>query len=370
MRTTRATDLLRRHWMPALLCVLTVALALIDPRPWHDWARWLDPRALGSLLALLAVAQAMRESGLVQRLARRMLARVRSQRALVSLLLLLSAAAAMLLTNDVSLFLVLPLALALCELAALPRLRVVALVALAVNAGSTLSPIGNPQNLLLWRQSGVGMLHFVAAMAPVVGIMAVCLFAALWGLIPRRALERVDAPPQRTPFDRRLAVVSTVLLLALLVLLEGGYETVALLLVLFVLAIVRRGALARLDWSLMASIALMLLGLGHLAELPMVQGAMSHLHLQRPEITLFTGALLSQVVSNVPATVALMHRVPDPLWLAVAVNIGGAGLAIGSLANLIALRLEGSAAAWRVFHRVSVPYFLVVLALSWWLLHP
>ena len=114
----------------------------------------------------------------------------------------------------------------------------------------------------------------------------------------------------------------------------------------------------------------MLLGLGHLADLPWVRHGMALVGpgaaVQRPA---YRCAALA-TVSNVPATVALMHRVSDPLWLAVAVNIGGAGLAIGSLANLIALRLEGSRAAWRVFHRVSLPYFAALLGLAWWWLHP
>ena len=126
-----------------------------------------------------------------------MLAHVHSQRALVLGLLALAALSAMLLTNDVSLFLMLPLALALCEQVALPRLRVVTLVALAVNAGSTLSPVGNPQNLLLWRHAGVGMRHFVLAMAPVVAIMAACLLGSPGGVLFRsRPCSDGVAPPR------------------------------------------------------------------------------------------------------------------------------------------------------------------------------
>jgi Na+/H+ antiporter NhaD/arsenite permease-like protein len=50
--------------------------------------------------------------------------------------------------------------------------------------------------------------------------------------------------------------------------------------------------------------------------------------------------------------------------LASAVNVGGAGLMIGSLANLIALRLDGSRGiGWR-FHAWSVPYLIVTAALT------
>lgn len=39
-------------------------------------------------------------------------------------------------------------------------------------------------------------------------------------------------------------------------------------------------------------------------------------------------------------------------------NVGGFGLAIGSLANLIALRLAPSPGIWREFHSWSVPMLL------------
>jgi Na+/H+ antiporter NhaD/arsenite permease-like protein len=74
--------------------------------------------------------------------------------------------------------------------------------------------------------------------------------------------------------------------------------------------------------------------------------------------------VLSQVISNVPAAVLLQHYAPDLTLLAAAVNVGGAGLAIGSLANLIALRLDGSRGiGWR-FHAWSVPYLAVTALLG------
>ena len=55
----------------------------------------------------------------------------------------------------------------------------------------------------------------------------------------------------------------------------------------------------------------------------------------------------------------LLERAPDAMALAVAVNVGGFGVAIGSLANLIALRLAKQPQGLRLFHRVSLPFLLV-----------
>lgn len=104
----------------------------------------------------------------------------------------------------------------------------------------------------------------------------------------------------------------------------------------------------------------MFVGLGHLAALPAVHAAVATLDWHDPRVVYTGGIVLSQFISNVPAAVLLQHYTGNLTLLAIAVNVGGAGLAIGSLANLIALRLKGSRGiGWR-FHRYSIPY----LALS------
>ena len=48
-------------------------------------------------------------------------------------------------------------------------------------------------------------------------------------------------------------------------------------------------------------------------------------------------------------------------WFAITygVNVGGNGLVIGSLANIIALRMVESKGIWLNFHKYSIPYFLI-----------
>ncbi|RLG39517.1 MAG: hypothetical protein DRO01_05475 [Thermoproteota archaeon] len=70
-------------------------------------------------------------------------------------------------------------------------------------------------------------------------------------------------------------------------------------------------------------------------------------------------ALLSQAISNVPATVTLMGRAQDWRRLLLGVNVGGPGLVSGSLENLISVRLGGARA--RDLHRYSVPDFVASL---------
>ena len=74
-----------------------------------------------------------------------------TERATAMFLLLAAAVLSTLRTNDVALFVLAPLTLDICRITDLPATRLIIFEALAVNAGSALTSIGNPQNLFLWQ---------------------------------------------------------------------------------------------------------------------------------------------------------------------------------------------------------------------------
>lgn len=77
---------------------------------------------------------------------------------------------------------------------------------------------------------------------------------------------------------------------------------------------------------------------------------------------------LSQFISNVPATIFPDAFTDDWRTLAWAVSVGGFDTAIGSPANLIALRLSRQPHLWREFHFWSVPVPVVAFGLAYWLI--
>lgn len=346
------------HLLQALL-LLTLALAVFDPRPAHAYLGWLDLPTLTGLMGLLILAQGVRESGQIQRWALRLCARLGSVRTLAFVLVLLSAALAMVLTNDVALFLVVPLTLAIDRITHIPRQRLVIFEALAVNAGSTLSPIGNPQNLVLWQHSGLSFPAYVLALLPVGAILFAMLLAMCWFVFPATSLQFDADNVERPKVDRTLLTGATLLLVGMIVALEWGHPIAAALGVLAIGLLTYRRVLAGVDWLLLVTFAAMFVGLGHLAALPIVHVQVGALDWRDPRVVYAGGIVLSQLISNVPAAVLLQHYTSNLALLAIAVNVGGSGFAIGSLANLIALRLEGShGIGWR-FHRYSIPYLAV-----------
>ena len=357
---------IRRERLLLVFGGVALALQALDPQPWARWRVWLALPTLLGLFALLLSIEGIRASGAVQRAAQALARRAHSQRTLALALVAGSALLSMVLTNDVSLFLLVPLTVALGRGSSLPVRRVVILEAMGVNAGSALSPVGNPQNLLLWQHSGLSMLQFVWRMFPAAITMLALLVLTVWLLVPARALATGQAPPAQGPALRpALGWTSALLLLVVLVLLQEHHSGVAAALALLVFASAWREVLRRVDWGLLLTLAAMFAGLGHLAQWAPLQAWLLRLDWHSPPLIYVGGVLLSQVLSNVPATVLLWPQVGQAIPLAVAVDVGGFGLALGSLANLIALRLEGGRGNLGEFHRISVPFLLVCAPLVW-----
>jgi Na+/H+ antiporter NhaD/arsenite permease-like protein len=160
-------------------------------------------------------------------------------------------------------------------------------------------------------------------------------------------------------------------LVGMVMMMEYSQAPLGALLLLVLFALLARSSLARIDWLLLLTFAAIFLGLGHFANLPLVHQALDRLDFGQPLTLYASGIVASQLISNVPATVLLLERAPDAIALAVAVNVGGFGVAIGSLANLIALRLAKQPHGLRLLHLVSIPFLLVcapLVYLAWrWL---
>ena len=361
----------RNEWLLLIFGALTLALALLDPQPLAKYQGWLQLPTLAGLMGLLIAIQGIRDSGLVQHAAVAVVARAHSMRGLGLLLVAATALLSMVLTNDVSLFLIVPLTLAIGGMSNLPVLRMVVLEALAVNAGSALSPIGNPQNLLLWQHAQLPFLHFVLAMLPATAVMLVLVaaFTLLW--LPRERVELTPDTIDGQVTSRRLGAWSMAALAGMVLLMEYHRAPLGAVMLLLIFALLARSSLARIDWLLLLTFAAIFLGLGHFTELPLIRHVLDQLDFKRPLTLYVSGIVASQLISNVPATVLLLNRTPDAIALAVAVNVGGFGVAIGSLANLIALRLAKQPQGLRLLHLVSIPFLLVsapLVYLAWhWL---
>jgi len=357
---------LRRDVLFLVLLAVLVVLAIAQPSRIPDWPALVDWPTIAALAGLLLLTKAVESSGALHVAGHWLIERTSTRRIAALGLVAATALLSMLLTNDVSLFVMVPLTLSMCRIARMPATRLVVFEALAVNAGSMLTPIGNPQNLFLWQQWNNGFGAFVWAMLPLVAITLALLLVVTALAFPAETLQVHEE--NEAQVDRSLLVVAAVLYVPFLVLADLHYAAWGLLGVLVVFLAFRRRIVAKIDWGLLLTFVLMFIDLRMLAGLDGVKHFLGGLGLHEPSHLYATGALASQVVSNVPAAILLAEYSKDWRTIAWGVNAGGFGFVLGSLANLIALRLLGERKAWATFHLWSLPFFVVIGLIGWALL--
>ena len=363
--TAAAKALAGDRLLLALLTALALFAAFGDP-PLASYPARVDWPTVATLCGLLVLTTALQQSGALQRLGAWMLARVSSERALALTLVSASALLSMLLTNDVALFVVVPLTIGVCRGRDLPCMKLIVFEALAVNTGSALTPIGNPQNLFLWQSFGVPFGAFVLHMLPLVALLGAMLLGATVRAFDKRSVR--VAEDAAAPLDTLPMALALALYLPFLVAADRHLGVWAAAAVLLVFAVVRPVWLLRVDWALLLVFVLMFIDLRLLADTRWMQQAMAQLQLHDPKHLYGVAIAQSQLISNVPATIALAGFSNDWRVLAYGANIGGYGLMIGSLANVIALRLARERGAWRCFHLYSIPALAVAAAAGYALL--
>lgn len=351
-----------------LLLATGVVLAWFSDFHWRDLPAAVDWQTITTLTGLLLLTKGIENSGYFDVLGGRLIARFSHERALALFMVLAAALLSTFLTNDVALFILVPLTLTLRKFSRLPLSRLIIFEALAVNAGSLLTPMGNPQNILLWSQGKLSVAGFIWQMSPLAGWLILSLVILTWLSFPARAIQKYDNDAARQ-WKKRLFATSVMLYLLFIAALEWQLTGWALLLIVACYLISARAVLSHIDWSLLAVFIVMFIDVHLLMHLPVLQqpfSAISHLR----EGALYLLAIgLSQAISNVPATILLLQKVPPSALLAWAVNIGGFGLLPGSLANLIALRMAKEGKIWWQFHLFSLPMLAWAMASGWFLLH-
>lgn len=370
LRVLRTTyDRVRSDRVLLVLLIGFVILQVVRPASVGELFTRIDQHTILTLAGLLMLTRAIDQSGFLDWLAQRLLRSFRTERRLALLMVTFAAGLSTLLTNDVALFAVVPLAQSLARIAPVRIERLIIFLALAVNAGSSLTPLGNPQNLFLWQRSGMGFGAFVVMMTPLtLALMAVLLVTCALAFDSRVLHFQRRGP--RHDVRWMLLWIALALFIAFVALADHGYAGWACAGVAVVLLAVRRNAVLGIDWLLLAIFVLMFVVLRGVAGLPEVRAILGHVDFSGAGMSYAGAAVLSQFISNVPAAILLAEYSHNWPALAHGVAVGGFGLAIGSLANLIALRMAKSEKIWWHFHWLSIPFYLVALfvgfmALKW-----
>ena len=346
------------------LLLALLLLTAVAPGKVGSYATLVDWPTIATLAGLLLLTKSLEMSGYLTHLGTVLIALLPSERLLALFLVAATAVLAMVLTNDVALFVMVPLTVGLRATLALPTVRLVVFEAIAANAGSALTPIGNPQNLFLWQFSHTSFVAYCLAMLPLLAIVMLLLTALCVLAFPALQIE-VHPEAEAEPVKRVWMWAAMLLYLPFLVCADMHYAVLALCVIVATFLVLGRRVLLHTDWGLILVFILMFIDLRLVAQLPLVHGAITAIGLDNPARLYLSGIAMSQVISNVPAAILLAEYSKDWRIIAYAVNIGGFGLVMGSLANIIALRLVRERAAWLVFHLYSLPFLFAAAGLGY-----
>ncbi len=271
------------------------------------------------LFSLFVAVKGLEQSGLFSRFSRILENRKAIPATLVAGTFLFS----MLVTNDAALIVVVPLTLTL----QIDRRDIlVILEALAANAGSALTPFGNPQNLYIYWFYHLTPVQFILAIAP----FSLCF---LFILLVIAFFLKTDKKQNASLVSVKLGkfpYVHSLLLIVVLLSILHVLPVFSSILILWYLFIRERKSL-QVDYSLLLIFFFFFGFVENLKSFIRVDG------LSSDHVFLLT-AFFSQLVSNVPA--ALLFAKFTANWKALlwGANSGGFGSLLGSLANLIAYR--------------------------------
>jgi len=354
----------------------------------------IDVEVMLFLFGMFVLGEALVESGYLYAVAYRWLSQVRSTDSLVLAVVVASGLASALLMNDTLAIIATPLVLRLAmERRIKARLLLLAL-AFGITTGSAMSPVGNPQNLLIAVRGPIEapFAYFLQLLA-VPTLINLLLCYLVLRILFRDEFHRIPlahSPVAETdPALARLARAGLWLIvagIALRIALPAAGFTLQLPLSLVallgaapvvLLSPRRLSVLRAIDWSTLAFFAAMFVLMASVWNSGVLQHwlAVPGWNLVDTPMVLGMAVLLSQLISNVPLVAlylpVLQSHAAGPetlLALAAGSTIAGNLLILGAASNVIIVQRaerRGATLHFLDFARAGIPLTLLQAVVYW-----
>ncbi len=350
-------SLIKKEWLFFIFLFFFFILFFIQKPSLMQINSYVDWKTIRALSALLLIATAFKLSNFFDVFAAKTVTHFKTERALAFAFILLSTFLSMFLTNDITLFVIVPLTLAFSTQIKNDLTKLVIFEAIAVNVGSELTPFGNPQNIFLFRQMDISVIDFIEKMSVIFIPQFILLIIFILIFFPKKNLQIQTSKTGKK--DRFLFMSSVVLFIIFIFSIEYSTVRYALLIIVgYYLFTGYKNVFLRFDYFLILTFIIMFVDFGMLSRLECVKNFMNSIQMDFYNVFNIS-IILSQIMSNVPAAIFMSNFSNDYLTIAYGTNIAGNGLLIGSLANVIALRFLKNPKAYVDFHKYSVPFFIL-----------
>ena len=256
-------------------------------------------------------------------------------------------------------------------------------VAMAANIGSVATITGNPQNMMIGSFSGIHYRTFAAALSPVAAIGLLLTIVVIAAIYRRefRLQGRVDLERRPVRVNRVLMVKALAASAGMIVFFFAGWPVPKVALIAGALLLVTRRVkpqrvYGEVDWQLLVLFIGLFIVVAGVEKTSLPEDLFTlvqRFQLQRVPVLSTFAALLSNLVSNVPAVLVFkpfVTRLGDPqrawLTLAMSTTLAGNLTVLGSVANLIVIeraRHEVRIGFWEYF-KVGAPLTILTIAVG------
>jgi Na+/H+ antiporter NhaD/arsenite permease-like protein len=352
---------------------------------WDEAVRSVDAHTLVLLFGMMIVAAYLRLSGFFSLVTLWAMRRAQRPAGLLAAVVAAAGILSALFVNDVICLVLAPLVVTVTRRLEVPPVPYLVALATAANVGSVATLTGNPQNMLVGSFSSLSYRGFLIRQLPVALLGLVCVFGVVWLVYGRRLPARFGATGEQ---DRYLVhyplMVKTLSAVGVMLLAFLAGVPIAVVAIggaacsLLTRRVKPQKVYREVNWSLLVLFVGLFVLTGAL-EASGVAGELAGwatwMGLERPIVLTVAAALVSNLVSNVPAVLLFKPLIPavgepDRAWLllAMASTLAGNLTLLGSVANLIVAEAARAARidiGFLEYCRVGVPLTIVTLAIGW-----
>jgi Na+/H+ antiporter NhaD/arsenite permease-like protein len=346
------------------------------------------------LLGMFIVGEALIESGYLNHLAYRLFRRAKSPDELLLAVLFAMGLGSAFLMNDTLAIIGTPVVLLLAKQCKLPPKLMLLTLAFAVTIGSVMSPIGNPQNVLIAINGNVAD-PFVTFLRYLFLPTVVNIFLAfiLLRLFFKKDLQKCEVTHSDEPIkDYKLARLSKLSLVLIAVLVAAKIFTVLLnipvdfrltyialipAIPIVVLSPRRIEVVKKIDWRTLVFFAAMFVLMESVWESGFFQSVITGLQLDITSVVaiLLVSTLLSQLISNVPLVALYLPMLTNAgvsagelMALAAGSTIAGNLFILGAASNVIIIQnaeKSGETLTFFDFAKIGIILTAVNLLVYW-----
>lgn len=368
---TKILEFFKKEMMLTVAIIAAIASLFIQP-PSKELFKAIDWKTLATLFMLLTVLEGFKKENIFSPLLKKT-SRLSSMKGLTCFFVYSVFFASMFVTNDVSLIIFVPLTIILFRAGNKEKyiIPVLTFENIAAIRGSLLTPFGSPQNLFLFSQSGISAPDFILMMLPLWIFSAGLLFLFILFLFRKDLSEKIQIDeknvcetwqPERK--GKRILYLTLFILVILTIVTRTRFWPVVTVITAVSLLIFDRKILLRTDYVLLLTFFCFFVFSSSICSNPKIAGFLSKSVAGHEYIW---SILLSQIISNVPASIVLWPFTTNLKALLYGLDSAGLCSLIGSLASVINLRIyirdyPGNGMKFTIhFTWISLVFFAIVV---------